>query len=350
MRVLMTGGGTMGPVTPLLAIAEAWQVQDPSVEVRWIGTPGGPEREVVQRRGYTFTAAKVPKLDRARPWKLPLLPLALLRSLYVAWKYLRAERPDWILSAGGFVSVPYVVMGRLLKINTWVHQLDVQPLLANKIMSPFATRLSTTWPESATSFAPEKTVTVGAVIRQEVLLGRSTLARERFGLREGMPTVLLIGGGTGALALNQAAAAVAAELAGVVNVVHVTGKGKVPAELREPPTGYAVAEYLDSALADVYALADVVVGRAGMGTIMELIALGKPAILLPLAGHQEVNAARIVQAGAADILTHLTPQTLFQAIRRVALDEPRAANMGHAMHSLAPTNGAQEIVTFIAGL
>jgi UDP-N-acetylglucosamine--N-acetylmuramyl-(pentapeptide) pyrophosphoryl-undecaprenol N-acetylglucosamine transferase len=209
MRVLMTGGGTMGPVTPLLAIAEEWRAQDPTIHVSWIGTPQGPERDVVQRRGYTFTSARVPKLDRTRPWKLPLVPFAFLAALYGAWKYLRTERPDWILSAGGFVSVPYVMMGRVMGIRSWVHQLDIQPLLANKLMAPFTSKISVTWPESAAAFATEKTVVVGAVVRQEIWHGRGALAKERFGLREGMPTVLILGGGTGALAINEAAAAVA---------------------------------------------------------------------------------------------------------------------------------------------
>lgn len=339
----------MGPVTPLLAIAEELQLRNPEVTLSWIGTPNGPEREVVQRRGYTYTAARVPKFDRTRVWKLPFFPVTFGRALYVAWKHVRAHRPDWIVSAGGFVSVPYVIVGRMLGIKTWVHQLDIHPLLANKLMAPFATQISVTWPESAAAFAAEKTRVVGAVVREEMKNGRAALARERFSLREGMPTVVIVGGGTGSVAMNEAAAAVASELAGVVNVVHVTGRGKMPAALREPPTGYAVAEYLDAALADVYAAADVVVGRAGMGTIMELIALGKPAIFLPLVGHQEINAARAAQAGAAEIITHLTPQTLFQAIRRIALDEQRATAMGHAMHSLAPTNGAQEIACMITG-
>jgi UDP-N-acetylglucosamine--N-acetylmuramyl-(pentapeptide) pyrophosphoryl-undecaprenol N-acetylglucosamine transferase len=260
---------------------------------------------------------------------------------------LRTDRPDWIISAGGFVSVPYVMAGRALGIKSWVHQLDIKPLLANKLMAPFATQISVTWPESASGFRTGKTIVVGALVREEIRHGRPGLARERFALREGMPTILIIGGGTGALALNEAAAKVATELAGVVNVIHLTGKGKRPAELREPPTGYAVAEYLDSALADAYALADVVVGRAGMGTMMELVALGKPAIFLPLPGHQEANAARAVAGGAAITLPVLTPQTLFQAIRHIALDDDRAKTMGNAMRALVPTDGPAEIIKHI---
>ena len=134
-RILLTGGGTLGPVTPLLAVAEVWREQDTDVEFSWIGTRKGPERALVETYRIPFFSLPAPKLSRHQKWKWPFIPLFMFWSLYRAWRLLRDIEPDVVMSAGGYVSVPAVIMARLMGMYVWVHQLDRVPGLANRIMA-----------------------------------------------------------------------------------------------------------------------------------------------------------------------------------------------------------------------
>ncbi len=343
-HILLTGGGTLGPVTPLLAIAMEWRKRDPLVEFTWIGTPDGPEKMLVEAARIPFIAFKSPKLDYYRKWKWPWLPFAMLISCVKAMNILREVEPIMVLSAGAFVSVPFVWMAKLLKIPSWIHQLDVVPGLANKLMAPMAKRISVTWEENLSYYGSQKTLVVGAMIRPFLRLGDATMARELFGLNKNKPTVLVIGGGTGASKLNETMGVIGAELIRHANVIHVTGRGKMLTSLETIGNGYVVREFVGEGMADMYAVADVVVCRAGMGTIAELVALSKTAILLPLPGHQEINAKALSDRSAAEVLKQFTPQTLMQFILRLVEHPERRAALSTKIRSVFPTNGDERIV------
>ena len=343
-HILLTGGGTLGPVTPLLAVAAEWRKRDPQVKLTWIGTPDGPERILIEQAKIPFVSFAAPKFDRDRWWTWPIVPFALAWSCVRAFQILGDVEPTMMMSAGAYVSVPFAWMGKLRGIPTWIHQLDVIPGLANKLMAPVATRISVTWEENVKDFGTGKTFVVGAMIRPFLRLGDATTAKELFGLNKNKPTVFVIGGGTGASRLNDAMSVIGAELVRHANVIHLTGKGKMLSALESIGDGYAAREFLGEGIADVYAAADVVVCRAGMGTIAELVALGKPAIVLPLAGHQEANAKALEDRGAAEVLHHITPQTLLQAILRYTDHSERRDAMVTKIRSVFPTNGDERIV------
>ena len=145
---LMTGGGTLGSVTPLLAIAAELRKRDAHTVVSWVGTPNGPERLVVERYRIAFYSLSSPKLNRYKKWLWPLLPFGLAVSVVRAFSLLRTLRPAMVFTAGSFVSVPVVLAAWVLRIPVWVHQLDVQPGVANKIMAYFAKRISVTFDEN----------------------------------------------------------------------------------------------------------------------------------------------------------------------------------------------------------
>lgn len=347
-RILMTGGGTMGPVTPLLAIVEEWKRRDPSVDMRWIGTPKGPERAVVERRGIGFFPLSAPKWDRTRPWTMPWTPVGLAIATARAARLLRIWRPHLIFSAGAYVSVPIVWAARLLHIPVWIHQLDVVPGLANRLMAPAATRVSVTWQESARAFPAKKTIIVGGMARAELAHGSYERAVQTFSLRPGLPTVLVVGGGTGAAAINTTLIAVLDDVRSVANIIHVTGRGKASAN---PTEGYTPVTFLDEDLADAYAAADLVVVRAGMGTIMELVALCKPTLLVPIPhSHQEANARVLVRSGAAEMISNLTPQIFLQTIRHLLNDPARCADLARAIGNVLPLGAEERMVTEAMGM
>lgn len=343
-HILFTGGGTLGPVTPLLAVATEWKKRDPQAKFTWIGTPDGPERLLVENAKIPFVAFSAPKFHRGAWWTWPIIPFAFLVSSVRAWRTLRDLEPSMVLSAGAYVSVPLVWMAKLLRIPSWIHQLDIVPGLANKLMAPVAKRISVTWEENVASFGANKTLVVGAMIRPFLRLGDAATARELFVLRKDLPTVLVIGGGTGASRLNESFSIIGAELVRHANVIHITGRGKMLTALETIGDGYVAREFVGEGMADIYAAADVVVCRAGMGTIAELVALGKPAILLPLEGHQEANAKALEDRGAAEVLKHLTPQTLLQAVLRYVEHPERREALASKVRSVFPTNGDERIV------
>ncbi len=343
MKVMMTGGGTLGPVTPLLAVVEAWRAMDPLVEVVWVGTVAGPEREVVERQHIPFFGITVPKLDRHAPLRWLFIPFKLAWSLRVAQRLLRQRRPDLVVTAGGYVSVPVVWMAKLQGIPIWVHQQDVRPGLANKLMAPAANGISVAWSQTLHAFPKEKTTQLGNPVRPSLLQGRKTAAAGKFGFDLQKPTVLVLGGGTGSAWINQAVSRIALDLVPVANVLHVTGRDKTVA-LSDLP-GYAVVDLLTEGMADVYALADLVVCRAGMGTISELSALHKAAIIIPIPGsHQQDNTAALQEFDAAVIVDqeHTTPQVLLEMILKWLHAPEERRKMGARLNAALPTTGVAE--------
>lgn len=346
MRVLMTGGGTLGPVTPLLAIAGELRRRDPNAYVNWIGTPSGPERLLVESNRIPFTSLSAPKLDRYRKWTWPFVPIALAAACVKAFRLLRASKPDVVMTAGAFVSVPVVWMAWVLRIPVWLHQLDVQVGVANKVMAPFATRVSVTFEDTAAAFAAAKTMVVGGMIRKTLRSGERAAAMKRYGFDDTLPTVLVIGGGTGAQAINEAFAVIRKDLVGKVNVIHLVGRGKMLGALEEPGPNYVALEFLNEGMADAYAAADVVVCRGGFGTMCELAGLAKPAVVIPITGDafQESNAKFLEEHQAAEVLWYLTPQILAQTMLRLVESFERRDALAKNIRSLFPVNADERIV------
>jgi len=347
MNILFAGGGTLGPVTPLLAVAKAWKSQDPSVSFAWAGTPHGPEREVVTKAGIPFFDIAVARLPRYFSLEWLLLPFVFLRALWQSWRLLSQVKPDVIGAAGGYTSVPIIFVGWLRGIPSWVHQLDVEPLLSNRLVTPFVTWITLTWPDSVSAFPSKKTAVLGNPVRQEILEGSKEKARQIFSLDSSVPTVLILGGGTGSQWINQTMTDLAPWLMERANVVHQVGKGKMNESLRSLGGRYHVTELITDALPHAFAAADVVLCRAGMGTLTELVALKKPTILVPLPNSpQEINARKVQEAGGGIVFFQKTAQgaDLKQAIERLLGNEKERQELGERLGGLFPTDGASVII------
>jgi UDP-N-acetylglucosamine--N-acetylmuramyl-(pentapeptide) pyrophosphoryl-undecaprenol N-acetylglucosamine transferase len=344
-HLLLTGGGTLGPVTPLLAVASEWKKEKPDGRISFIGTPKGPERALVEGLRYDFYALHAPKFDRTRLWKLPFILPFFLLSLVQSFSLLKKIQPDAVLSAGAYVSVPVAIAAFFLRIPVWTHQLDVTPGLANKLMAPFAKKITVTWSESAAAFSKKKTFVVGAMARKSMTVGDKGIALDRYGFNPQKPTVFVTGGGTGAASINDMMAIIGPELKEEANVLHLTGQGKSSPKLQEIGGNYVPLEFLSVGMADAYAVADVVICRAGMGTIAELVALKKPTILIPMPNsHQGANALALEERGAALVIHHLTPQTLLQAIEKLLHDKSKQAELSENIRTLFPLNADEWIV------
>ncbi len=311
-HILITGGGTLGPAVPLLAIVDEWRSRDDDLRVSWIGTPNGPEKSFISEKDIPFFSLPSAKLSRNAIWQWPFMIPIFIFSCAKAYFLLRNLRPDFIFSAGGYVSVPVIWIGKLLNIPSWVHQLDVKPGLANKLMAPFASRISVTWKKTASAFPRKKTYVVGGIERPGIRGGDGNKFLKRKGLEINNPTILVMGGGTGSESINNAILAILPDIINSINVIHITGIGKND-HIKED--NYFAKDLFVDEMPDVYASADIVISRAGMGTILELAVLRKPTILIPIPNsHQELNAKALEDFNAAIVIHNLKPQILKQEI------------------------------------
>jgi UDP-N-acetylglucosamine--N-acetylmuramyl-(pentapeptide) pyrophosphoryl-undecaprenol N-acetylglucosamine transferase len=306
MRIIMSGGGTLGSVTPLLAAAQAIKRIEPTAELLWVGTRGGPEEKLVAAAGIPFRAISSGKLRRYFDWRNFVDLARIICGFFESRRLLKGYRPDAVVMAGGYVAVPVVWAAATLKIPVYVHQMDIRPGLANRLAAPFAKGFSVAFEKSLRDFAKKNPVWTGNPIRQLMRGGSRDEARKLFGLEEGIPTVLVIGGGTGAINLNRLVRRAAPAICERAQVIHLTGAGK--AEGHEGmPTRYHEMEFLADDLRHALAAAYLVVTRAGMGTLTELAALGLPTVIVPIPdSHQEENAKLFADAGAAVMVNEKT--------------------------------------------
>ncbi len=349
MKVLFSGGATLGPVTPLLAIKQVIEEYDPGTEFFWIGTKTGPEREFILKKNIPFQAIAAGKFRRyfsfLNIFDIGRVFIGFFQSLRILLK----EYPDLCISAGGFVSVPIHFAAWILGIPTWVHQQDVEVGLANKLMAPYA-RVITTSILAVTSYFPKrKTKWLGSPVRKEIFQGNKTRARKLFGITTRLPVVLVLGGGTGSLRVNQLIAEAVPHLKGYVEIMHLSGRDR-PQELVEKTTElfpyYRVFQFLSDEMKDAYAVADLIVCRGGFGTLTEAAALGKPCIIVPKPGHQVGNVKFLERVGAAVLVNELTADGLYVAkkIRELLADPIYMTALAHTMHQTLKVATKEEIL------
>jgi len=339
MKIMMTGGGTLGPVTPLIAIADELKKLDPAIELVWVTTPDGPENELLKGSGYDPIPVKTAKLPRHISWSFLIAPIVFAGSFGSAKRIIGQEKPDLIMSAGGYVSVPFVWAGKLIGTKTWIHQLDVRAGLANKLMVSFAAKITTSWKKSLDDFPEEKTDWLGSPVREFDPVGKDD-AYEKYGLDHSLPTILITGAGLGAQWVNEAMLEIGSDLLQKANVIHQTGKGKVVPGLEAISDRYHVREFI-SEMDVAYAAADIVVCRAGMGTISELAFLRKPAIVIPIPSSQQLDNAAVLNSYEAAVVFDqaMEPQMLREKILRLLEDRKQQELLSKNIGELLPTHG-----------
>ncbi|HEY8478071.1 MAG TPA: UDP-N-acetylglucosamine--N-acetylmuramyl-(pentapeptide) pyrophosphoryl-undecaprenol N-acetylglucosamine transferase [Chloroflexota bacterium] len=341
LRVLLAGGGSGGSATPVLAVASALRRRGRCVEFLYIGTEHGPERSLAMAHDVPFVAVAAGKLRRYWDWRNLTDPARVVLGVVQSLVHVRRFKPHVAFTAGGFGGLAPLVAARALGVPLVVHQQDVVPGLANRLLAPVARRVTVTFRESLPRFPADRTVVTGNPVRPEVLHGDPSRAFARFGFETDVPLVLVTGGGTGAAALNEVVALAAPRLVRSCSVLHLTGRGK---SVTAPSLDrYRQVEFLVEEMPDVLAAAEVVVSRAGLGTLTELAVLGKPMVLVPMPrSHQEANAAAFDRADAAVVLRQdqLTPDRLAETVERLLEDRDRRAALAANARRLMPDNAA----------
>jgi len=310
IRVIFSGGGTLGSVMPLVAVLQELKKRAVfDYDFLWVGIKNGPEKIMAEKNRVAFVSLPEAKLRRYFSWQNFTDVFSFVAAFFKSARLIKKWRPDILISAGGFMSVPLHLAACLLKKKTIILQEDVVVGLANKIMSRFADFIAVSLESQIKKFAAGKTIWLGNPIREEMFYGTREKAIGLFLLAPDLPIILVLGGGTGALNLNKILMDGLEKIVRVAQVIHVFGRGKDAAVPfftgRETDSlikeRYHPVEFLDSSiLADVYAAADLVVTRAGFSTLSELAVLGKPFISVPIPRtHQEQNATFFYEKAGA---------------------------------------------------
>jgi UDP-N-acetylglucosamine--N-acetylmuramyl-(pentapeptide) pyrophosphoryl-undecaprenol N-acetylglucosamine transferase len=318
-KIVFTGGGSAGHVTPNIAIIP--KLQQAGWAVEYIGSKDGIEKGIIQDAGIQYHGIASGKLRRYFDVKNFKDPFKVLQGVFQAYRVLRKVKPQVVFSKGGFVTVPVIIASWMNKIPVIIHESDMSPGLANKLSTPFATKVCVTFPETMKHFDPQKVVHTGSPIREDVLQGDRKKGLELCGFFSHKPVLLIIGGSLGSEKINQSVRGILDTLLETFQVVHLTGKGHVD-EAFVGKKGYKQFEYLGPELPDVFAMTDVVISRAGANSIFEFLALKKPNVLIPLSraasrGDQILNAQSFGKMGYSHVLFEedLKEESLLQAVR-----------------------------------
>jgi UDP-N-acetylglucosamine--N-acetylmuramyl-(pentapeptide) pyrophosphoryl-undecaprenol N-acetylglucosamine transferase len=371
MRIIITGGGTGGHVSPAVAVIEELRAQSATegwpLELLYIGSKAGAEREIITAMGIKYVSVPVGKLRRYLSWKTPADLARIPGGVFAALRQVVRFHPDVIFSTGGFVSVPTVIAAWLRRVPVLIHEQTALVGLANRIAARFASVVAISYESSRKYFVRARRVALtGNPVRQIVFAGDAAQGYARFGLDRSVPLIYVTGGAQGSHLLNEAVGAGLPQLLASAAIIHQCGNGPdgsgadlhnlIARREQLPATQqarYAVLPFVRDEIADIYAATRLVIGRSGAGTVNELAALGKPAILVPLAssaaGEQMRNAETMSAAGGAVILpeAELSAERLSAEVSALLAHPAQLNTMGEAARKLAHPHAAEEIVAII---
>lgn len=347
-KIVLTGGGTAGHVTPNIALMPA--LRDAGYEISYIGSYDGIEKKLIEDLKIPYYAISTGKLRRYKSLKNLSDPFRVVKGYFQAVKLMKQIQPNVVFSKGGFVSVPVVKAAAHKKIPVILHESDMTPGLANKLSLGCAAKVCCNFPETVETLPKDKAVLTGSPIRSELLSGNKIKGLDFCGFTASKPVILVVGGSTGAVHVNEAIRNILPTLLKDFQVAHLCGKGKTDNNFNNM-AGYVQFEYISSEMKDLFAMADIVVSRAGANAICELLALKKPNLLIPLSanasrGDQLLNAASFKKQGYSSVLEEesLTPDNLIASINELYTNRNTYIA---AMSKSSQNNAISEIIRII---
>jgi len=320
-RIVLTGGGTAGHVTPNIALLP--ELKKRGYDIHYIGSYEGIEKKLIMEFDIPYHGISTGKLRRYFDLKNFTDPFRVMKGFSEASALLKELEPNIIFSKGGFVSVPVILAAKRRKIPSIIHESDMTPGLANKICIPVASKVCANFPETVKELPEGKAVLTGSPIRQELFDGSKKEGLAFCGFTREKPVILIIGGSLGSVVVNEAVRNILLQLLKNFQVIHLCGKDKMDASL-EGTKGYVQFEYIKKELSDLLDASDLVISRAGANAICEILALRKPNVLIPLSakasrGDQILNAASFAKQGFSKVVEEeeLNGESLLTAINEV---------------------------------
>ena len=320
-RIVLTGGGTAGHVTPNMALVPA--LKEEEFEIHYIGSYDGMEKKLIEEMKIPYHGISSGKLRRYFDVKNFSDPLKVVKGYKEALNLMKTLKPDVVFSKGGFVTVPVVLAAKAKGIPVVIHESDMTPGLANKIAIPCAKKVCCNFPEAAEHIGKNKALVTGTPIRRELFLGNSKKGLEICGFKENKPVIMIVGGSSGSKVINEVIRENLDFLLKDFQAIHLCGKGNLD-ESKKNLDGYMQMEYAKSELPHLLKLSDMVISRAGANAICELLALNKPNILIPLSakasrGDQILNAKSFEKQGFSYVIEEeeFSKETLDAAVKNV---------------------------------
>ncbi|MDF2557597.1 MAG: murG [Bacillales bacterium] len=320
-KIVFTGGGTAGHVTPNIAIIR--KLDRDEWDIHYIGSGKHIEKELIENLNVPFYAISTGKLRREFNIENVKDMFRVVKGILGALRILRKIKPKLVFSKGGFVSVPVVMAAKILGIPCYIHESDLTPGLANKIASKFATKVFTTFDETAKYFPSKKTIAIGSPIREEILNGSKVKGLQFAGLYGKKPVITVMGGSTGAKAVNEIVRESLNDLTKNFQVIHICGKGQLDEKYKNQ-IDYVQIEYVHDELGDILAATDFMLTRGGSNAIFEFLTLRIPMLIIPLAGgasrgDQILNAKHFEKKGFAINVSQkdLTPKKLVELMLKL---------------------------------
>ena len=351
IKIILAGGGTGGSVMPLLAVADEIKNKKSETEFLFIGTRKGiPEKELVKNKNIPYQAIFSGKFRRYISLKNIIDPFLILIGFFQSFFIILKFNPKAIFSAGGFVSVPLAWAAWLLRKPIFIHQQDIVPGLANKLIAPLAKKITISFDKSFKNFSRQKTILTGNPVRKEILQGSKEKAIKQFNLDNNLPVLLIIGGGTGAQKINEMIVQIVPKLVEFCQIIHLTGKGKEIKDKKLNFENYHQYEFLNQGIPDIYQVADLIISRAGLGVLTELSILKKPMICIPIPdSHQEFNAQYFADQEALILINQkiLKPGQLLEKIKQIINSEKKLKDLSNNIGQLAHLRAGEKIAKII---
>ncbi len=350
-KIVLTGGGTAGHVTPNIALLPS--LQEAGYEITYVGSYDGIEKKLIEDFDIPYVGIATGKFRRYLDVKNFTDPFRVIKGFGEARKFLKEYKPDVVFSKGGFVSVPVVRAAATLGIPCIIHESDMTPGLANKLCIPAAQKVCCNFPETFQMLPAEKAVLTGSPIRAELAQGNRIAGLDLCGFTANKPVIMVMGGSLGALNVNKAVREALPLLLPKFQVVHLCGKGKLDESLLNT-LGYKQFEYIKTELKDLFAMTDIVISRAGANAICELLALRKPNILIPLPaassrGDQLLNAKSFEDQGFSIVIdeSELTTELLTRQVHKLYADR---SHFVEAMDGSGQLDSIKTIMNLIEGI
>ncbi len=350
-KIILTGGGTAGHVTPNMALIPT--LKQDGWDIEYIGSYSGMEKGLIENMGITYHGISSGKFRRYKNFKNFTQNFKdifnVLAGINQASKLVKKIKPDVVFSKGGFVAVPVVLAAKKYGVPVVIHESDITPGLANKIAIPTAKAVCTTFPETLQHIG-EKAVHTGTPIREEIFKGNRSKGLEICGFNSQKPVILVMGGSLGAVKINKFIRQILKELTNDFQIVHLCGKGNLDKNL-ENTAGYKQFEYISDELPNIFACADIIVSRAGSNSISEFLALKKPSILIPLnarasRGDQILNAKSFEKQGFSMVLDEdiMTEENLLNSIKELYKNRNKYIT---AMKNTDSSDGIKNVIKVI---
>jgi UDP-N-acetylglucosamine--N-acetylmuramyl-(pentapeptide) pyrophosphoryl-undecaprenol N-acetylglucosamine transferase len=296
MRIILTGGGTMGAVYPLLAIKEAMEAKGVQAKFLFVGTRDGIEKDIIERENILYEGISAGKFRRYFSLENLATPFQVVRGLFQSLSIIKEFNPDLVISVGGFVSVPVIWAASFRSKKIIIHQQDIKTGLSNLLTAKMATKITCAFAKSTKSFPKDKAVLIGNPVRKSILEGEKERGMINLGLDSRIPTLFVLGGSSGSEFLNNLMMESLTRLIDFCQIIHITGKGNSfewadREKFGDKSERYHQYEYLYDEMADAYAASDLVVSRAGLSTLTELTYLQKASIIIAIPDHQQEENA-----------------------------------------------------------